>query len=115
MFGSLLAWIQRWWGRVAGRLEESSGRSDGARTHPDAQAVMAEMRAERADTADPDAWRQAMSTLKTRVFASPDRARLWRRTRRRYPGELVDLHLVTRPTRHDLDALRDVLRQLDRG
>ena len=115
MLGAVLAWIQRWWGRVAGRLEGSSDRSDGAHTHPDAQAVMAAMRAERADRADADAWRQAMATLKTRVFASPDRARLWRRTRRRYPGELIDLDLVTRPTRHDLDALREVLRQLERG
>ena len=35
MLGSFLAWIQRWWGRVAGRLEGSSDRSDGAHTHPD--------------------------------------------------------------------------------
>ena len=55
-----------------------------------------------------------MATFKSRVFSRPDRARLWRRARRRYDGDLVELDLITAPTSHDLEALEDLLRELSR-
>jgi hypothetical protein len=76
---------------------------------------MEEMKAERAGAADPERWRQGLNTLSSRVFSGVDRARLWRRARRRYPGEVVELSLVDRPTEHDVAALEDLLRELERG
>jgi hypothetical protein len=72
------------------------------------------IRAERGGLADPEAWKSALSNFKSRVFSSADRARLWRKERRKHPGDLIELDRVTRATAHDLAALKALLDQLSR-
>ena len=82
---------------------------------PSAYAERLAMKAERAAPADEEAWARGLATLKSRVFSGTDRSRLWRRARRRHPGEVLELELVTRPDTHDLAALEDLLRELERA
>jgi hypothetical protein len=76
---------------------------------------MQQMKADRATPADDRAWREGVATFKGRVFSGMDRARLWKRARRKHPGEVVELDLVMQPTTHDLAALQDLLRELERA
>lgn len=113
MFRALGAMLRRWFGGDEGPALGSDGApSEGA---PSALEVMQAMKAERAAPADEDAWARGVATLKSRVFSGTDRSRLWRRARRRHPGEVVELELVTRPDTHDLAALEDLLRELERA
>jgi len=102
----MFRWLADRWRRWVGGSEEPSGLS-GAE-------VMEQMRASRATAADPAAWQAGVATLKTRVFSGMDRTRLWRRARRRYPGEVRELALIDTPDSHDLKALQDLLRDLER-
>lgn len=102
-----MGWFGDLWSRWFGGSEGSTGIG--------AAELMREMREEKLGDADPAAWAEGLATLRSRVFSGPDRARLWRRARRKHPGEVVELELVTRPTGADLAALRDLLRELDRA
>ncbi len=116
MFRALVAMLRRWFGG-APALPDAAGGSEGAlgEEGPSALDLMQQMKADRAKPADRAAWREGMVTFKGRVFSGMDRARLWRRARRRHPGEVLELDLVTQPTTHDLAALQDLLRELERA
>jgi len=104
----MMAWMKDLWARWFGPPTEE-------RAPLSAQQLMDQMKQEKAGAADPAAWREGVATLRSRVFSGMDRARLWRRARRGYPGDVVELELITQPTGHDMAALNDLLRDLERG
>ena len=75
--------------------------------------VMAELRKEKTAAADPEAWREAKALFQSQVFSPGDRQRVWKRTRRRFPGEALPWEPPT-PSTHDLDCLQDINRDLGR-
>ena len=115
MFGALVEMLRRCFGGEGAAPRADAVARDDAPSRPSALELMQQMKAERANPADPAAWREGVATLKGRVFSPQDRARLWRRARRRYPGKGGDLDAITEPTTHDLAALIDLLRELDRS
>jgi len=104
----MFQWLAKQWRQLVG------GAGDHDEPALSGAEVMAQMKAERARPADPGRWGEQLATLHGRVFSGMDRARLWRRARRRYPGDVVELELITSPDTHDLAALDDILRDLQR-
>lgn len=95
----LMERIRRWWSPPpVGALE-----------------AMAELRASKVDRADPEAFRALRNRLGVLVLSPNDRARLWRRARRRELGEVSPLDAITAPTAADLRALRGLVEELERG
>jgi len=120
MFRALVAMLRRWFGGATALSDAHGGAPDGSDGASDGEApsaldLMQQMKADRAKPADRASWREGMATFKGRVFSGMDRARLWKRARRKHPGEVLELDLVTQPTTHDLAALQDLLRELERA
>jgi hypothetical protein len=114
MFGAFAEKLRRWFGGGQAAPPASGGGQGSAGSGASALEVMQQMKAERATPADGAAWREGVRTFEGRVFSGMDRSRLWRRARRRYPGEVLELELISAPTTHDLAALQDLLRELQR-
>jgi len=105
----MFAWVTETWRKWVG------GGPSPSSSPPTAAELMAEMKASRASAAPADAWAENLAIVRSQVFSSTDRSRLWRRARRRYPGEVQELRFIDAPDTHDLAALRDIVRDLTRG
>jgi hypothetical protein len=79
-----------------------------------AASALAELRAERLRPADDDEWQSAVRRFNTKVFGDADRARLWRRYRKKYDGELRNWNEISQPNTEDQACLDQILLDLAR-